>query len=60
MKELLNILNSINITNKNKVVPHKRKKNEQNKYFLTGNNIRDLKQITEKIIYFNKLFKNNK
>ena len=64
MKELLNILDSIkekdNITNKNKVIPHKRKKNEQNKYFLTGNNIRDLKQITEKISYFNKLFKNNK
>ena len=65
MKELLNILNSIkekdNITNKNTIIPHKRKKNEQKKYFLIGNNyVHDLKLITEKISYFNNLYKNNK
>ena len=65
MKEILNILNTIkekdNLINKNKIIiPGKRKKNDKNKYFLTGDNIHDLKQITKKISYFNDLFKNNK
>ena len=66
MKEILNILNTIkdkdNLINKNNkiIIPVKRKKNDKNKYFLTGDNIHDLKQITKKISYFNDLFKNNK